>query len=67
MKCERHSWDTTDWEWCWRCEELTIEENKRKYEDKLRNNSLQRINGNKETSTISFGLQKTGGRDSDSL
>ena len=33
MKCERHSWDTNDKEWCWRCEELTIEENKLKLEN----------------------------------
>ena len=26
MRCERHSWDTSDAEWCWRCEELTLEE-----------------------------------------
>ena len=67
MKCERHSWDTTDREWCWRCEELTIEENKRKYEDKLRNNGLQRINGDKEIGAVPVGLQKTSGRNSDSL
>jgi len=33
MRCERHSWDSKDAEWCWKCEELTIEENKRKYEE----------------------------------
>jgi hypothetical protein len=48
MKCERHSWDTTDSEWCWRCEELTIEENKKKYENKFCNNGLQREGRNNE-------------------
>ncbi len=67
MKCERHSWDTTDREWCWKCEELTIEENKKKYEDKLRNNSLQRVGGNQEVSTIYIGEQETAGRNSGSV
>ena len=67
MKCERHSWDTDDREWCWRCEELTINENKQKYENQLRNNSLQRIDGNKEVSPISIGVQETARRDSGSL
>lgn len=34
MKCNRHIWDTEDREWCWKCEELTIEENKKKYSKK---------------------------------
>jgi len=67
MRCERHSWDSKDAEWCWKCEELTIEENKRKYEDKLRNNNLQRIDGNKEISPVFIGLQETSGRNSDSI
>lgn len=67
MKCERHSWDTDDREWCWRCEELTIEENKKKYEDKLRNNSLQRAGGNQEIGSVYFTTQETSGRDSNSL
>ena len=33
MKCERHNWDTEDREWCWKCEELTLEENKKKHID----------------------------------
>ena len=67
MKCERHSWDTADREWCWKCEELTIEENKKKYEDKFRNNSMQRVGGNKEVDSVYIGEQKTSGRDSNSL
>jgi hypothetical protein len=67
VKCERHSWDTTDREWCWRCEELTLEENKKKYEDKFRDNSMQRVGRNKEVSSVYIGEQKTTGRDSDSL
>jgi hypothetical protein len=67
VKCERHSWDTTDREWCWRCEELTLEENKKKYEDKFRNNSMQRVGGDKEISSVYLREQKTSGRDSDSL
>jgi len=35
MKCNRHEWDTEDKEWCWRCEELTLEENKKKYNNKM--------------------------------
>jgi hypothetical protein len=34
MKCNRHIWDTEDREWCWKCEELTIEENKKKHIEK---------------------------------
>jgi hypothetical protein len=67
MKCERHSWDTEDREWCWRCEELTIEENKKKYEDKFRDNSMQRDGGNQEVSSIYIGEQKTSGRNSNSI
>jgi hypothetical protein len=59
MRCERHSWDSTDAEWCWKCEELTIKENKEKYEDKLRDNSLQRDKGDKEISPIHLGTQET--------
>jgi hypothetical protein len=54
-------WDTLDREWCWRCEELTLEENKKKYEDKLRDNGLQRIGGDKEIGSIYFGTQETSG------
>ena len=67
MKCERHSWDTTDRQWCWRCEELTLEENKKKYEDKFRNNSMQRVGGNQEVSSVYIEEQKTSGRNSGSL
>jgi hypothetical protein len=67
VKCERHSWDTTDREWCWRCDELTLEENKKKYEDKFRNNGMQRVGGNQEVSSIYIEEQKTSGRNSDSL
>ena len=59
MKCERHSWDTTDREWCWKCEELTLEENKKKYEDKFRDNSMQRAGGNQDVSSVYIEEQKT--------
>lgn len=59
MKCNRHEWDTDDKEWCWQCEELTLNQIKEKYEDKLRDNSLQRIDGDKKISTIYTGIQKT--------
>ena len=36
MKCERHSWDTDDREWCWKCEELTVDENKKKYKQRMK-------------------------------
>ena len=32
MKCNRHEWDTDDKEWCWQCEELTMNEIKKTYE-----------------------------------
>jgi len=60
MKCERHTWDTEDREWCWRCEELTIQENKKKYDSELRDNSLQRAERDKEISTIPNTTQETG-------
>jgi hypothetical protein len=50
-------WDTSDREWCWKCEELTLEENKKRYENKFCNNSLQRVRGDKEISTIPIGEQ----------
>jgi len=61
MKCDRHTWDTNDREWCWKCEELTLKENKVRYENKLRDNGLQRVGGNQETSTISSKTQKNRG------
>jgi hypothetical protein len=67
MKCDRHMWDTTDTEWCWRCEELTINENKKKYENQLRDNGLQRVGGDKEIGSFSLRTQETSGRNSDSL
>ena len=67
MRCERHSWDTEDREWCWKCEELTLKENKQKYEDKFRNNSLQRVGGNQEFGSVLIETQKSSGRDCDSI
>lgn len=61
MRCERHSWDMKDAEWCWKCEELTIQENKKKYEDKFCDNSLQRTKGDKETSPLLVRTQETRG------
>jgi hypothetical protein len=67
MRCEKHSWDTEDREWCWKCEELTLKENKQKYEDKFRNNSLQRVGGNQEIGSVLIETQKSSGRDCDSI
>lgn len=58
MKCDRHMWDTSDREWCWKCEELTLEENKKRYENKFCDNSLQRAGGDKKISTIPIGEQR---------
>jgi hypothetical protein len=59
MKCNRHEWDTDDKEWCWKCEELTINENKKKYEDKFCDNSLQRVGGNQESGSIHTKTQES--------
>ena len=67
MRCERHSWDNIGAEWCWRGEELTIQENKQKYEDKLRDNGLQRIGGDKKIGSISTETQESPRRDCNSL
>jgi len=67
MKCDRHMWDVLTDGWCWKCEELTINENKKRYEDKFRDNSLQRDRGNQEIGSVSIEEQKTEGRDSNSL
>ena len=48
MRCDRHIWDTEDKEWCWKCEELTIEHNKRLYENKFCDNSIDRERRNNE-------------------
>jgi hypothetical protein len=66
MRCEKHI-DTNDEDFCYKCEELTIKEIKEKYENKFRDNSLQRTTGDKEISIIPFGSQETRGRDSNSL
>jgi len=52
MKCDRHMWDELIDGFCWKCEELTINENKKKYENNFRDNSLQRTTGDKETSAV---------------
>jgi len=67
MRCERHSWNTEDREWCWKCEELTLKENKQKYEDKFRNNGLQRVGGNQEIGSVLIETQKSSRRDCDSI
>jgi hypothetical protein len=67
MKCDRHTWDTDDKEWCWKCEELTINENKKKYEDKFCDNSLQRVGGNQEVGSIHIGTQESSRRDCGSI
>jgi hypothetical protein len=58
MKCDRHMWDTKDREWCWKCEELTINENKKKYEDKFCDNSLQRVGGGQKISSLPIRTQE---------
>ena len=67
MKCDKHIWDTDDREWCWKCEELTINENKKKYEDEFCHNSLQRVGGNQEISTVHIETQEGSRRDCDSI
>jgi len=66
-RCDWHMWQPEGWEFCWRCEELTIEHNKKKYENKFRNNSLQRVGGNQEVGSVLTGKQESSGRDSCSL
>ena len=66
-RCDWHMWQPAGWEFCWRCEELTKIENKKKYEDKFRNNSMQRVGGNQEVSSVYIEEQKTSGRNSGSL
>jgi hypothetical protein len=60
-------WQPEGWEFCWRCEELNRIENKKKYENKFRDNGLQRVGGDKEVGTVPIGEQEGSGRDSDSL
>jgi hypothetical protein len=60
-------WQPEGWEFCWRCEELNRIENKKKYENKFRNNSMQRVGGNQEITTLPVGEQKDSGRDSSSF
>jgi hypothetical protein len=54
-------WQPEGWEFCWRCQELTLKENKKKYENKFRDNSLQRVGGNQEISSVPVGEQKDNG------
>jgi hypothetical protein len=49
MKCDRHEWDTEDKEWCWRCEEITLNQIKEKYEDKLYDEDLYKFKENIES------------------
>jgi hypothetical protein len=57
MRCEKHI-DTNDQDFCYKCEELTIEENRKKYENKFRDNSMQRATGDKEIITVPIGEQE---------
>ena len=66
MRCEKHI-DTNEEDFCYKCEELTIKEIKEKYENKFRDSSMQRIDGNKEISIIPDGLQEATGRNSNPL
>jgi hypothetical protein len=52
MKCNRHEWDTDDKEWCWRCEELTLEENKKKYNDKMETLDIKHFKNQLNKGTI---------------
>ena len=66
-RCDWHMWQPVGWEFCWRCEEITREHNKKKYESVNCNNNLQRVGGNQTTPTVPIGEQKDSGRDSDTL
>ena len=66
-RCDWHMWQPEGWEFCWRCEELKLKENKKKDENKFRDNGLQRVGGNQEIGTLPIGEQEGSGRDSDSL
>jgi len=66
MRCEKHI-DTNNQDFCYKCEELTIKEKKEKYASVICNNSMQRIDGDKEIGTIPFGIQETKRRDSNSI
>jgi hypothetical protein len=52
-------WQPEGWEFCWRCEELKLKENKKKDENKFRDNSLQRVERDKEIGSIYIETQKT--------
>jgi len=52
MKCDRHIWDTDNNEWCWRCEELTLEENKKKYNDKMETLDIKHFKNQLNKGTI---------------
>jgi hypothetical protein len=47
MKCNRHEWDTEDKEWCWKCEEITLNQIKKSYETNLNNNSSEQFGEDK--------------------
>ena len=52
MKCDRHIWDTDNNEWCWRCEELTLEENKKKYNNKMETLDIKHFKNQLNKGTI---------------
>jgi hypothetical protein len=47
MKCNRHEWDTEDKEWCWKCEEITLNQIKKSYETNLNNNNSEQFGEDK--------------------
>lgn len=52
MKCDRHIWDTSNSEWCWRCEELTLEENKLRYNNKMETLDIKHFTNQLNKGTI---------------
>ena len=52
MRCDRHIWDTNNNEWCWRCEELTLEENKKKYNNKMETLDIKHFKNQLNKGTI---------------
>jgi hypothetical protein len=58
VKCDKHI-EKNDDDFCYKCEELTLNEKKLKYENIICDSSLQRTDGDKKIGVVPFGIQET--------
>ena len=51
-RCDWHMWQPEGWEFCWRCEEITMEHNKKKYNNKMETLDIKHFKNQLDKGTI---------------